>query len=125
MCVCSCTVVVYVLGLDIAALWRSAAVTRGNIFHWFSSLRGYAGVQLGIPILMLFEDLLMALTIAFVCLKFCLRCARLAMLMLFSVLSLALLFIHFIFLLVSSMHRTMQRASWCCILWLFLCTCLL
>ena len=42
------------IGLDIAALWRSAAVTRGNIFNWFSGLRGYyAGVQLGIPILML------------------------------------------------------------------------
>ena len=78
MCVCSCTVVVYVLGLDIAALSRSAAVTRVNIFHWFSGLRGYyASVQLGIPFLMLIEDLLLtALTIAFVCVKFCLCCAK-------------------------------------------------
>ena len=74
MCVCSCTVVVYVLGLDIAALGRSAAVTRGHIFQWFSYtyLWKYTAAQSGIPISMLFEDIIiMALTITFACFKLC------------------------------------------------------
>ena len=72
MSVCSCTIVVYVVGLDIAALGRSGALTKEKIFNWYPVNNDIMTQQWAIPLVMLIQDVLICVcTFTFTLLMLC------------------------------------------------------